>query len=203
MPPAVPVPEAAAGAPSRATAAPDEQEIAAELNRLRTRPRQYAARLRAQRRFYRGKLLSFPGETPLRTREGAAALEQAIRALRRQKPLSPLRWSTGLYRAAREHARDIGKRGSLDHRGADGSAPHQRIARHGEWSGHSGENLDFGSRDPERVIMHLLVDDGVPDRGHRRNLLHPAFTHVGIACADHARFTAVCVMELAENYREH
>ena len=51
----------------------------------------------------------------------------------------------------------------------------ERIERHGEWSGALGENLSFGCASAERVVLQLLVDDGVPSRGHRANILNANF----------------------------
>lgn len=34
-----------------------------------------------------------------------------------------------------------------------------------------GENLDFGNWSAVEIVIALLVDDGVPSRGHRANIL--------------------------------
>jgi uncharacterized protein YkwD len=44
------------------------------------------------------------------------------------------------------------------------------------------------------VIESLIVDDGVPDRGHRRNIYEPSSGFVGIACGPHPKYTATCVI---------
>jgi uncharacterized protein YkwD len=44
------------------------------------------------------------------------------------------------------------------------------------------------------VIESLLIDDGVRDRGHRRNIFDPSSRVVGIACGPHPRYTATCVI---------
>ena len=49
----------------------------------------------------------------------------------------------------------------------------------------------------EDVILQLIVDDGVPDRGHRRILFNPAYTLVGAACAPHPVWREVCVLDFA------
>ena len=51
-----------------------------------------------------------------------------------------------------------------------------------------GENLAFASfklNAGKRNVLALLVDDGVPDRGHRTNLFSPDFTLIGSASGPH------------------
>ena len=47
-----------------------------------------------------------------------------------------------------------------------------------------------------------LVDYGVEDRGHRQNLLNPAWRYVGIACGPHTVYGTMCVMDFAASYRD-
>jgi uncharacterized protein YkwD len=51
-------------------------------------------------------------------------------------------------------------------------------------------------------VQGLLIDDGVADRGHRRNLLDPAVRVAGIACGRHAAYGTMCVIDLAGGYAE-
>ena len=44
------------------------------------------------------------------------------------------------------------------------------------------------------VIESLLIDDGVRDRGHRRNIYDASARLIGIACGPHPKFTATCVI---------
>ena len=177
--------------------------ILAEINRMRRDPRGYARMLRREYRpKYDGVLLRLPGRDPIRTREGVKALDEAIRVLERSKPVRALTWSPGLARAAAAHAADIGPRGALDHQGKDRSWPHQRMGRYGTLLGTGGENIDFGFSDARGVVVHLVIDDNVADRGHRKNMLDATYRHLGAACARHKVYDHVCVMDLAEAYRE-
>ena len=45
------------------------------------------------------------------------------------------------------------------------------------------------------VILQLLVDDGVPNRGHRENLFNPDFNDVGIFSASHKDFETMTVLD--------
>ncbi len=183
---------------------PDYQALAAEVAReidtLRKDPRAYAKHLEALRRRYRGKLLRLDGRDPIRTREGKKPLEEAIGRLQRAKPLGPLTWEAGLARAAGDHARDIGKRGVVDHFGPDGESPVDRVARHGVLKGRGGENIAVAFADARLVVIYLLIDDGIADRGHREALLDRRYDQVGVACGPHQVYRHVCVMDFATGY---
>ena len=193
-------PRAPAGSNSASIGTPADMALVAEINLLRANPRAYAEKLRAARRFYNGNRIEVPGKITVLTLEGIAAVDEAISVLEKTAPRPVLTNQRGLHTAAVLHAEDIGPRGSLDHSGRDGSSPFDRIQRYGRVAGLSGENLDFGSNDPEEVVIHLLIDDGVSNRGHRKNLLEPAFRHVGAACRPHRAYAWVCPMEFAEGY---
>jgi uncharacterized protein YkwD len=46
--------------------------------------------------------------------------------------------------------------------------------------------MNFGPRDQAKdVVINWIVDDGVPKRVHRLNLLNPDLKHVGIASGSH------------------
>jgi uncharacterized protein YkwD len=50
--------------------------------------------------------------------------------------------------------------------------------------------------------LQLLVDDGVSDRGHRRNLLDPRWHYVGVACGSHYRYQTMCVLDFAVQFQD-
>jgi uncharacterized protein YkwD len=51
------------------------------------------------------------------------------------------------------------------------------------------------------IVISLLVDDGVPSRGHRRNLLDKAFKFIGLSLGAHPVYRHMCVMDFAGSYR--
>src|SRR5688572_4079883 len=77
-------PEAIVSNPPPATRHTGEREerIIAELNEMRSNPAVYAAKINERRRYYRGNVLRLPGNVPIRTQEGLAALDEAVRSLR-------------------------------------------------------------------------------------------------------------------------
>jgi uncharacterized protein YkwD len=195
------------------TAALDAQErrlptletgVVEELNRVRTDPARYAAHLEALLPAFDGKLLRTPHGL-LETDEGAGAVREAIRVLRATAPMGPLERSPGMSAAAWDLARDQGATGATGHTGTDGSTTSDRANRYGSWDGGLSENVSYSayaSVDAREVVIQLLVDDGVPGRGHRVNILDPTMRVVGVACGAHARYAVVCVMDHAHAYRE-
>lgn len=164
------------------------------INLARTDPAGYARRLREHRAFYDGDVFRDPDGLAIRTEEGVAAVDEAIRFLERQTPLPPLAASDILRRAAADHVADQGPRGLMGHYGSDGSAFTDRIARRGgPRSG--GENISYGGDSGEAVVIQLIVDDGVADRGHRTNIFRPGYVSAGAACGPHTAYRYMCVID--------
>ena len=176
-----------------------ETRIVAELNRARADPGAYAAELRRYRTLYRGRIVWTPGNpVGLRTQEGTAAVDEAIRFLAAQAALPPLTDTRLLARAAGDHAADQERSGLQGHGGRDGSSPAERIRRRGGgiYAG-TGEVIAYGPTDAASVVRELIIDDGVPDRGHRRLMFSPRFRAAGAACRPHRGWRTVCVMDFS------
>lgn len=186
---------------TEANPTPVEQELFRELNLVRSDPASYADYLVEWRQYFVGKQLKRPGEIILITREGAEAFDEAIEFLRNQEPMPPLKLSPGLSQAARAQVQDQ-KDGATGHVGSDGSQPWERMTRYGEWQGQVAENISYGGYTARGVVIQLIVDDGVPDRGHRVNMFAPVYQVVGVACGEHAVFRDMCVMDYAARYTE-
>lgn len=176
--------------------------VLAELNAARANPKAYAQHLRVYRSQFSGKYHIPPG-TRIRyvTREGTAAVDEAVRFLEDQRSLPPLAWSDGLARVATELNREQSRTGAVGH--ASGRMEMRaRAERVGRWQSTIGENISYGPNDARRVVMQLIVDDGVPDRGHRTNIFAPDFRVAGIACGPHPAFETSCVIDFAGWFTE-
>ncbi len=181
-----------------------EREIVAEHSRIRQDPQSYIPLLEA----YLATMNS-QGEIPggcgpnctLMTQEGRSAVEEAIAFLRTQPAVGPLEYSDAIASAAKSHAQDQ-RSGEVGHVGSDGSRSSDRLDRFGVENSGSGENIDYGSTSAKGVVMSLLIDDGVPDRGHRTNLFSPNWTTAGAGCGSHATYRTVCVVDYAKVSRE-
>ena len=172
-----------------------------ELNLARVNPKRYAENLSEMRPYFNGNRFARPGEVILVTQEGVSAVDEAIRFLRTTAPVSALRASRGMSLAAEAHVKDQ-RDGSTGHKGNDRSQPWDRMNRYGTWQDKVAENISYGGNTGRRVILQLIVDDGVPGRGHRVNMFNPAYRFVGVGCGKHARFGDVCVMDFAARYSD-
>lgn len=175
------------------------RRVVDEINRARAHPRAYADLLRPWLDEFEGRLLKIPGEIPLETQEGRPAVAEAIAFLEAAEPLPPLAWSPGLAQAALEHVKEQAG-GATGHAGRKGSTPFQRMEHYGRWQDTAGEAIAYGPEDPRRVVLNLLVDDGVPTRGHRKSLFNPDFHVAGAALGPHAEFRNLCVIDLAGGF---
>jgi uncharacterized protein YkwD len=64
----------------------------------------------------------------------------------------------------------------------------ERCLRHGRWGSNGfgcAENVSYGKTDAEMIVLQLFVDDGVPDRGHRKTLQNATFKVTGLATGMH------------------
>lgn len=173
--------------------------VHAEMNRARTNPQGYAAYLQQFRRKFRGKNYRVDRHTQVVTSEGLKAVDEAIGFLSRAKPLPPLAWSAGLSKAVGDLTKEQGETGSTGHNAMSGTME-ERIEHHGRWSGKIGENIGYGPADARQMVMQLIIDDGVPDRGHRKNIFNSSFTQAGVACGPHPVFGTMCAMDFATGF---
>ena len=120
--------------------------------------------------------------TPL---PGDAALEQALLTLtneaRAVAGLGALEPNPELAQAARHHAAEMAELGYFSHTSPlpENATLAQRVARSGSFVRTLGENLALVGHDTAQASVTGWLDSP----GHRANLLHPRFTHVGFGTA--------------------
>lgn len=181
---------------------PLEKAIIHEINMARENPQGYASFLEKRKQYHDGKLLRLPGEKTIVTKEGVIAVNEAIRSIRSTRPVPPLSPSKGMSLAAKDHVKDQGSSGSAQHKGNDGSQPWDRVNRYGTWQKTIGENISYGSDKARNIVIGLMIDDGVPGRGHRKNIFNPDFHVIGVALGHHATYRTICVITFAGGYIE-
>ncbi len=179
----------AAGLANCALAVETPLEVLEEINLARTCPKQYA------------QLLS-ERMVSARSPETRRCVTEAVAFLNKQKPLPPLEFSDGLMLGAQLHVSDQGSRGTMGHAGSDHSRPWDRMAKFGHWTGSAGENISYGYSDAKKIVATLIVDEGVPGRGHRKNIFSANFGVAGVACGKHARFGSMCVIDFAGGFAQ-
>jgi uncharacterized protein YkwD len=106
------------------------------------------------------------------------AMLAVVNAARLVEGRPPLVLDPRLSTAAQAHAEDMLKRTYYAHQSPEGSMPRQRVLAAGVTADLVAENLAAGQTSVENVIEAWLhsVD-------HRRNILDPRFTHLGVGIA--------------------
>lgn len=177
-----------------------EKDVILELNKARTNPKKWAELyIRPRLDWFQGSPWGNnyylpPGTTTyIGTSEGKRSFEECIADMSRRAAMQPLAVSEALCSAARDHVRDAGSKGMSGHQGSDGSSPSQRAKRYGLYG--CGENISYGWFSAKEILIQLLVDDGVPGRGHRRNCFDTRYTIVGTSVGQHTRHGVMCVMD--------
>ena len=157
--------------------APTPENLAAlviqEINRARTNPQAYADWLESQRQYYDGMVLRFPGEKPLRTNRGLKALDEAIAFIRRQPQLPAISSASALVATAQSQVSAIVNNQSITYQ---------------------DKYFVYGKVTPEGIVMQLIVDDGFPDRRHRRAIFTDDYRQAGIVCSEIAIYDQVCAI---------
>lgn len=106
--------------------------------------------------------------------------------LPRWLPTHQLKWHPGLTAVARGHSADMLKRQYVEHRSPDGLDAGKRIARYGIQYLACGENIGvvYGAASHSETgiyeIHNTFLNQPRGLSNHRRNLLNPVWTHIGI-----------------------
>jgi uncharacterized protein YkwD len=156
-----------------------------ELNFARTQPAAYARALVEDADRSRARVAI----------DDPAAFEEAVDFLRRQPPLPPLRFDPALAGAALSHAALQGRDGGIGHAGPGGETLSERLRRYGAFASLMAEDISYGYGAPREVVSQLIVDSGVPSRGHRDNIFNPVLRAAGVACGPHPAYGAMCVVD--------
>lgn len=160
-----------------------ELQLLEEINTLRTNPGAYRYRLEQleasvrQGDFTQGTTYRYM----MGTREGVEPIQEAIVHLQslEKQPLAPLVSVYALAVAAEDYTGEgegVSRFGAAN---AQGQAVWQVV----EWKGNaqSASMNSFGTDNAVEIVLQLLIDEGVPGRGHRKLLLDSTFTMAGLA----------------------
>lgn len=180
----------AALGPVSAKANEADDAILAEINFARENPQAYAWRLLLKPVSDWERELGPNGPAG-----DSAARAEAVAFLMRQTPLPPLQSDDKLAAAALEHVADQGPVGAIGHDGPTGERFDARIRRHGVPAALAAENIAYGPARPSDVVRELIIDSGVPNRGHRRNIFYDGLEYAGVSCGPHKDYAAMCVID--------
>lgn len=128
-----------------------EQEMINEINHLRTNPARYCTYVEEYLQKHEAD------------EEVKEAAKELVGILKKLKPLNSLTINTVMYNDARQYGLSMAKKNVFEH----SSLPY-------------AENLSLGYKNIRDAIVDLLIDHGIPDRGHRKNLLSEKIKHVAV-----------------------
>ena len=178
-----------------------EKDVVLELNMVRSNPKKYAELyIQPMLKYFNENKYSEPGKTTVITQEGAASVQECIEELSQAASIGILTFEKGLYLAAKDHTEDQGKTGNTGHEGSDGSKLRDRVNRYGN-AGALGETISYAKNTGRSIVIQLLVDDGVPSRGHRNIIMNGSYTQVGSSVGTHSRYGNMCVTVYAKGYK--
>ena len=178
-----------------------EKELFQLHNELRTKPQNFLPRLRDLLSHFKDKVFTVPEEEPIQTFEGIKAVEEAIEFIKKQKPVPELTLNDDITKACKDHIEDIGPKGMTTHEGSERSNISDRLEKYCEWDGSIAENMDFGFKKAENIILNMIIDDGVKERFQRMNLFNPDFKKIGIAVGEHKIYGICAVVGYCKNVR--
>ncbi|MFY7839982.1 MAG: CAP domain-containing protein [Lacibacter sp.] len=162
-----------------------EQETVYWVNYFRQNPR----------RFWNTVMKEFLIQFPEAKSSYTRTLEADI--LRAPESLQVVYPDSGLISMAVLHANDLKKRhGIITHVSSSGKNFVQRIQAVGRYSC-GAENIFNGSFSGLEALIALLIDQGVPDRGHRMNILDPRFQLIGVSFINHRDEKGILVQDFA------
>jgi len=178
-----------------------EREVIHELNKVRSNPKRYSEEyIEELFTAFKDNLYIYPGQDPVKSKEGIKPLMECIQVLRNTVPLPILSPAEGLAKASRILVNDQ-QFGGIGHITRNGSTPQKRIEKYGEWNINSGEDIAYGSFEARQIVIALLIDDGVPDRAHRKNILNKRYKYAGVSYGKHPSYNSMCVIDYAGEYK--
>jgi uncharacterized protein YkwD len=164
---------------------PKETALLQLINEARTNPK----------KFLQEKALPYIVEAEEDTVKNKY-VSSLLSELRRQNRLVPLQQDIYLHNEAHAFAADMGKTGNVGHSSPKLGSFEKRLKKYSNKA--VGENCDYGSDDPLEILMNLLIDDGIPGVGHRKNLLSPRYRWIGIGIEPHKGYEWNCVMDFCD-----
>ena len=129
--------------------------------------------------------------------ENSSYLRSLRKDLNKVEGLIPLQPEKDLTAAAQGHAIKSGKSGRVGHQ--DFNKRFDPLM--GNPYTHVGENCSYGYETAMDIVISLLIDEGVKDHGHRKNILMVDFNSVGVAIRPHKTYRINCVMDYGQNKR--
>lgn len=157
------------------------EEVLAEINLARTKPSEYSAKLERISTTLKGRKAKV-GEHTIKLKEGAAIFDEAIHYLLNIGPMDPLELCEGLSESANEllYLLIIQEGVDMSDFNLDIYDLEHRLDHFGVYFGEFNELIDYGSFDPEFMVVNFLLSDGDETRNDRHTIMNALLKHCGI-----------------------
>ena len=157
------------------------QEVIDEINFARTKPSEYAAKLERISSTLKGRKVKV-GKSTMKLKEGSAIFEEAIQYLLNIGQMEPLELCDGLSESANELLSILIIQEGVDMSdfNLDIYDLEHRLDHFGIYFGEFNELIDYGSFDPEFVVVNFLLSDGDDTRNDRHTIMNPLMKYCGI-----------------------
>jgi len=129
--------------------------------------------------------------------ETSKYLRSLFRDLKKISGLHPLQIEEDLTSVAQGHAIKSGKTGHMGHK--DFKKRFKSLM--GNPYFHVGENCSYGYEKAIDIVLTLMIDEGIKDVGHRKNILSEDFNAVGVAIRPHKNYRINCVIDFGQQKR--
>ena len=181
-----------------------QKDLYIELNNLRKNPKSYIPLIEAEMKLLKKNNILKKNDSNLQiqTIEGKDAYLDAIKFLEHQQPVPPLNEESRLSSAAMDLVKDLGERGIVSHQDQYGQFVSERIEKYCEWDYSASEVIEVSSKNPQDILISLLVDDGLKNRPDRNTLFNQNYNFVGIGCGAHTEYEIVTVMVFVGSIRQ-
>lgn len=162
-------------AKSTAVLSAEEKNVIKLINLARMYPKQFAKNYVAK---YDEKKTGYAYDATYTTDKNSLISE-----LNAMKPLKPLVFDNDMYELAKCWCLESGKSGEIGH------------TRKNCKSGYNGECCSYGFSGALDIVMQLMVDNNIPGHGHRKIILTPYYTKIGIKNGSHKTYTYHSVID--------
>ena len=121
------------------------------------------------------------------SQEGISETEMRVieltNAERRKAGLSDLKADAEISNVARQKSADMQQNNYFSHTSPTYGSPFDMMRDFGISYNTAGENIAMGQRSPEEVVQAWMNSEG-----HRKNILSPNFTHIGIGYVENGHY---------------
>ena len=176
-------------------------EVIAEINIARTKPSEYAAKLERICSSINGRKVKV-GNSIMKLKEGSKIFDEAIQYLLNIGSMDPLELCDGLSESANELLSILIIQEGVDMSdfNLDIYDLEHRLDHFGVFFGEFSEIIDYGSFDPEFVVVNFILGDGDNTRNDRHTILNPQLKYCGIASGILPSTKKCTVLNLVQHY---